>query len=52
MTRKKLLATREHGKELFGAGQYAEAFAVYERGMLITSTSAARWTRRGRVNAM
>ena len=30
-------ATREHGKQLYTAGQYAEAFAVYERGVLIAS---------------
>jgi hypothetical protein len=30
-------ATREHGKQLFGEGKYAEAFAVYERGVLIAS---------------
>jgi len=37
---KKLIAvraTREHGKELFGEGKYNEAFAVYERGVLIAS---------------
>jgi tetratricopeptide (TPR) repeat protein len=30
-------ATREHGKQLFQAGDYAAAFAVYERGVLICS---------------
>ena len=30
-------ATREHGKQLYLEGKYAEAFAVYERGVLIAS---------------
>lgn len=30
-------ATREHGKQLFQSGEFEQAFAVYERGVLIAS---------------